>query len=168
MSKKAINSILIGALLLIWGLVLYQLFWGVDTQGTDAPEITFLQESFNEQQAQDSIVLSLDYRDPFLGKTLNAEPTKQNVLSSGSNGRKTTRLKSTLPTETKTTDWPRISYNGMIENQSDNRQVAIVNIDQNSHLLALGDTASSVKLTNIHSDFILVEWNGERQTVYLK
>ncbi len=171
MFKKKINIVLVSALIVVWGIIMYKLFWpaGADEEIADFTPPT---ATTGEVEVPDSIVLALDYRDPFLGKQKRPK-RNHSSSSSGSNSNRgnsaQTRVKQ--PVKTVVPDavslWPQVVYVGMIKNAESSEQVAIVHVNNQSFQMAVGDSASGVVLGSMSSDSILVEWQSNKKVVKL-
>ena len=168
MPKKKLNIVLVAALLLIWGLVMYKLFWK-EADSSAIEEADFMMATENlESAVPDTIILDLSYRDPFLGKA--PRKAKKHVSRSTPQTTSVRKDKKKIVkhiNQPEAVKWPSITYSGMIENSNDSRKVAIVNIDNQSHLLAPGDTANQIMLASMNRDSIRVNWNGKTKTVVL-
>lgn len=163
MAKKKLNIVLGVALLSVWALVMYKLFW----KGGGEEPIPFTAPSYvesSEQVVPDSIVLDLDYRDPFLGASKKKRPS----VSRNATTAQQTPVRNTPTIETTLVEvdkWPKIEYSGIIENAQSNRQVALVLVDGQSYLLSPGDTVQGMILNSVSNDSILVECFAESRVV---
>lgn len=170
MSKKRLNIVLGLALAGVWGIIAYKLFWpsSAEEQSTVTP-ITMVQHA--EQEALGTDSLSLDYRDPFLGKTKRRRVKRRSTSSSltantgrASNGstasapRRTTNTPNAEPTST---TWPELQYQGLIQNSTSQKSIGILSVGGTSHMCSSGDVIENITVQALTPDSVLVGMGKE-------
>jgi hypothetical protein len=148
MKNKKSLYILIPAVLLVWGLILYKIYAHFDT-GYEIHNISKgLTNSGNNYLAKsEDYRLIVNYPDPFLGGITNTDIVRSplNVISK------------------KSIVWPEIKIGGFIENKKNKKIKIWVMINSTSFLMETGDANNNVKLTRILSDSVQFEFSGFRK-----
>ena len=156
MQKKNINKVLIGAVALIWGVVLYRFaapyFGASDTAiNTDlfvAPPISFIKK-------KDTFDLQLPQRDPFLGKSI--KPRK--VVSSPVSKPKSSTKKKTQPTVRKS--WPRVEYLGFVKSSKNASRLGLVRVNGVLKRVRKGDLIRDIKVVKIEEEEITLSFQKD-------
>lgn len=155
MKNKKTLYILLPLVAVIWGIIFYRIFSGVSNKN-DAPGLK--QTFFNDTSvavAADTFTLIADYRDPFLGRLPSSEKPQIRVASQPR----------PAPVPLPPTQWPAISYSGLVKNQKSNKLVALVNINNQGSLMAPGQVLNEVTLLKVFKDSIEVQYRGEKKIV---
>lgn len=148
MNKKKINYILALAVILIWGGIAHSFMGGF---GDDEYVLNqSLPEVEMEEMENDTFLLAVNYRDPFLKRTYYNNSTTKN--SSKSTKKKVITEVKKVPT----VNWSFISYSGKIKNQQTGKHVGMLNIRGRDYLLNEGETKDEVKLVKLLEDSIKV------------
>lgn len=154
MKNKTKTYILLAAVLGIWGTICYKIVNGLSPQGVQVTAQNF-EVSFNPKQPKQTETFSINDvdRDPFLGtltskKTATKSPKKVSVVKSD-------------------VAMPSITYGGLIQRQDSNSKVFVVNINNQQHLLKLGQTINDVKLIKGDKASITIRFNGKNHIVKL-
>lgn len=160
--NKKLTYLLICAVAIIWGIVVYRLFFAEDPE-SDMPAFSQRKEAhepFDKYVSKnDTFHLALNYRDPFLGKMYVA---KESTVKDSTIRHKVKPFKEPPPA----IDWSVIKYSGYITNPVTKKMVAIVTVEGRERMLAVGESLSGVKLIKNNRDSILVNWHG--QLKYIK
>lgn len=147
-------------IILVWGLVFYQLFSYFFSSPTYAKEETTLEVNVDEIKA-DTFSIVANYRDPFLGKKIRTyTATSANTNQINKSKRKT----SNQPTPTNK-PWPIIKYKGMIKNNNSEKRVGIVKIDGKERLVKEGDVLNDIKVLSIGKQSIKVKFQKEQKEI---
>ncbi|WP_166923977.1 hypothetical protein [Flavobacterium poyangense] len=160
MKNKKNIYILLPIVLFVWGAVLYQIFSFTDTDeitAADIPEFTIKPLKVKERQ---SIVIDVNYRDPFLGKMYTPQ-TVSKPKSGATSVKKTPKVQETLV-------WPVILYKGMISDTKDKNKIFMLVIDGQNHYMKIGDTANEIYLKNGDKESVYVKYKGNLNLIMLQ
>lgn len=172
MKNKRLVFVLLPAALLVWGLIVFRVWSAVESDSAvakipllpvrhvaSAPKVVALPK------------LSLQYRDPFQsdGRTLVLEaPAVTPTL------RSTTEKSFTLPLPKPASSstsanhasvvWPKIEYTGLIENQRQNKRVAMISLDGVGYLIKEGGMQGNIKVKRITTDSVQLKCLSELKT----
>ena len=135
-----------------WGYMFYEFFSYGSTDSTIQRKSNFSVPKA-ENARPDTFSISGDYRDPFLGKTVeertsNAPKTKAPPPP----------LKAALP-------WPKITYGGVIKNQKSSKQLYLLQVNGSDNIIKEGDVISDVQLTKAWKDSIQVVFQKEKKII---
>lgn len=159
MKKKKTLYLMLPLIILVWGVVFYQLFSYFFSSPTYANEI--VKEVINiDEIKQDTFSIVADYRDPFLGKKARFKKQANSSSSTKNNSRKMVENqdKSEKP-------WPLITYNGMIKNNNSDRRVGIIKISGKEYLIKEKDVVSEVTILSINKNIVEVRFQKENKTI---
>ncbi|MEM7185479.1 MAG: hypothetical protein AAF466_02375 [Bacteroidota bacterium] len=134
MKNRKNIKILLPAVVIIWGVVLYQVVSAMFPD--EGPQLTMANPTFKapKQQTKDTFSLQPIDRDPFLGTW------KPNRTQGGTRG----KSKSTSQEQS----WPEISYQGSITDKQGRSGIFMVTIDGVQHLLKKGEQAAQITVRN--------------------
>lgn len=159
MNKKALNSILIVALLGIWGSITFRV---VSTTSEEViPEIEIKKSIPEKLKSQEvDFIIDASYRDPFLGKNYrtNRKPTTKKTIPKRNT--KPIQPKIELPK----TNWSFIVYRGIFKSEK-SKFVGMVSINNNDHMIKEGIEINEVTFHKILQDSILVEYHHEKKYI---
>ncbi|MFD2561880.1 hypothetical protein [Aquimarina rubra] len=154
MQKKKINKVLIIAVALIWGVVLYKFaapyFLTNDVVVTaDAlvspPKILL--------RKKDTFNLNIPTRDPFLGKTISK---RKSVVSAPSRPQKVSRPK--MPVSK---NWPRIEYLGFIKSKESTSRLGLLRVNGTLKRVRNGAKIQDIIIKNISEDMISIQFGKD-------
>ena len=156
MEKKKLNYILIFVLVVVWGLVVYRLFFkGKGTVVSTSPTMTVVEDV--EVLSIDTFQLLSTYRDPFLGSI------KKPVVYSAPRP-KVQKIVPVVPKEKpKPIDWSFIHYKGSIN--SKDRKTGLVNFRGQSMIVHEGDSLGDVYIKNILPNQITIIFKDSTKTL---
>ncbi|WP_299242521.1 hypothetical protein [uncultured Aquimarina sp.] len=154
MQKKKINKVLIIAVALIWGVVIYKFaapyFLTNDVVVTaDAlvnPPKIFLRK-------KDTFNLNIPNRDPFLGKTMSKRKPKVFVSSKPE---KKSRSKTVV-----SKNWPRIEYLGFIKSKESTSRLGLLRVNGVLKRVRNGADVQGVKVKSISLDKITLQFQKD-------
>jgi hypothetical protein len=139
--------------LAIWGAVIYKIFFQKAGIGThDLINNSFIPESIDLSSLNDTFSIHANYRDPFLGKTVEAGGEQKKVTAFGK------------PIAV-TGKWPQIEFHGLIKNQKSNKQIALIQIDGHGYNMMPGNTEKGIELRHLYKDSVELFFNKERKVV---
>ena len=149
MKKQHKTYTLIIAVIIVWGVIGFQIF------GYLNPKEEILLPTTNKQsiarkkiKKKQNYIIKKHTRDPFLGKTLT-KPTKK--------GRK---KKVAEPV-----NFPPIIYHGIIE--SNKRKSFIISINGNQNILKIGESISDIKLLSGNKKEVKIHYKGNNKVIPL-
>ena len=159
MKKKNLNIILIPGVLCIWAIIIIKVF-----SYSKTPKIETLDLSVNSVKPErvsilDTIVIYANYRDPFIdshpahisGNTtmkLQIEPIQKPLIIKVS--------------------WPVIIYGGLVKNAKVDKELGLVIISGSSNILEKNMEITGVRILDIFSDSIIVQYQKEIKTIVKK
>ncbi|MFW5852299.1 MAG: hypothetical protein ACOCWB_08750 [Bacteroidota bacterium] len=160
MKKKNVTYLLLVIVIVVWGIILYKIYEYISTDSDKSSPMAIDTTSFQETTIPtDTFSLSLDYQDPFLKKQLNYR-TKPSLTKKHSHTPKKTQPKITKQTIQKTI-WPHITYDGMI--RSDETNLALLQINNQSYIIALGEEEKNIHVKQLFQDSILLLYKDEEK-----
>jgi|TARA_B110000046_G_C13026081_1_gene414214 hypothetical protein len=148
MTKQQKTYGLLIAVLVIWGVIGYQIYIRLNPP-TPEFETNQIQTRFQRKQAvkQSFYALNKEYRDPFLGRF----PKKKTVR------------KKTIISKKLTTPFPNVQYNGIIEGNGHKSYILTVNRKQ--EIIKLGQVFQGIKLIKGTKNEILVKFENETKKI---
>ena len=159
--NKTMTYLLICAVATVWGIIVYRIFFNQSDQDVAVifAKSPTTHEPYNKYEAEnDTIPLTLNYRDPFLGSVVAAVKTDTSAMP-----------KISIPAISKTAapepNWQTIRYNGYIINPVTKKMVAILNVNGLERMTAVGESFQGVTLLKNKKDSVLVGWMGKRKYI---
>lgn len=156
-NKKSIY-ILLPIVLLIWGMVVYQFFSFSASDDAQIANQDLKVKPF-KIKPKDTFSITINNRDPFLGKMISSEnntPKKTNTSS-----KKPIKIKEELI-------WPQVSYKGIVSDNKEKIKVYMVIINGKTHLMKKGDEEEGVKLKDGDRETIYAVYKGDLKVVFLQ
>lgn len=150
MTKQQKTYLLLGAVLLIWGLISYQVFRKMNPVETVNPQVIVQQFKPEKVVVATPYTIKADYRDPFLGKLFTE---KKKIVK-----KRVVQPKEIIP-------FPDITYNGVVEQGSSKSYIVTVNGQQ--EIIKRGQTFHKIKLLNANASQIKVRFNGTTKIIKL-
>ncbi|KAB5492149.1 hypothetical protein [Flagellimonas hadalis] len=151
MSKNTKTYILLGLVLVIWGIIGYKL---ISAFSPDPEPVTFMEttnfKSKNRAQ-KDTFSLLANYRDPFLGTWNTSRPKK----------------KQGAPVKKESIEFPNIIYTGLVSGAHTKDHIYFVTIGGSQYLMKRGTQQNGVTLVSGTSKNIRVAYKGVVKTVTL-
>lgn len=151
LNKKKLNYILLPAVLLIWGGVIYTAIDGFSSNDDNFIANQSLPKVEMEEVTNDTFTLLVNYRDPFLRRIYSA--TNANNLPK-QNVKKVKKKIENIPT----VNWSFIAYQGRIKNQETGKHVGMLSINGKDYLINEGESIEEVKLVQLLEDSIKVSY----------
>ena len=152
MKNKKKLILLLASTILVWGFLIYKVFFSKDDQtgAISTGKINTL--PLKETKEDISEPLILDYVDPFL----------KTAVVSRKKSRQTTNKK---PPTIRKVSWPRIKYTGMVQNMITNEIRANISINNKNYILKQEDVKSEITVKEIQPDFIILSKNNVLKTI---
>ncbi len=167
MKNKKLMYVLLPAVVVVWGLILFRLMDALNEPETDgippAPAAT-KQATF---AMPGPVVLHPDYRDPFLGNTPAIDPAG----NAAPRFSRPVRVTAMVPTPANTPPapvavvWPAVQYVGLIHNGTSQARVALLRINGKSHMTGQGSQADGITVKAIARDSVGLLFGGELKYV---
>jgi hypothetical protein len=159
--KKGKLYLLIIVNLLAWGFVGYKVYCAL--QGDDNIDLTYEKtdiKKIEEAKKEDSILLSLNYPDPFLKGGNFSKEKKSNYSSSNIKTEKqVVQSKSKQPIVI--APILDIKYIGLVKNNDKGTQTAMINMNGKSFFVKLNDVIEGYSFYEISKDFIKIKKGKE-------
>jgi hypothetical protein len=162
MKNKSVTYVLIGVVVLIWGVIFYRIIHAAtedSSEGSTAPTRPLV--SNNVQEVEDTFELIAHYRDPFLGKTTFYSNDDQRAGLTRK--KKTSAAKTILPTPA--IDWSFIAYLGTIRNKQLKKEVGILRINGNETIVGVNDRVGDVTVLKITRDSATITFQNVRKVL---
>lgn len=167
MKNKTITYVLLLLVLIIWGTIVYKVFFYSEPT-EELYNIDNLNTTKTITDIPDTFSLSLNYVDPFLKESRQSTYIKkENNIISKSKEKKNYHPSSTnRNTESNHSIgivWPKIKYEGMIKNNTN--VTAIVSINGSSYFLKNGEIVHDILIQSITNDSIIVSYQKNIKTI---
>ena len=154
--------ILIPAVLLIWGLVIWNIIKGLQSPDDNLQLATLPNYKTVEDSNQVNYALKLNYADPFLkGNYIKKTEPKEKTIDKQINRRFTEQIKK--PEPKKRVIWPRVDYFGLIEG---NKKVGLFQIEEKKIILRPGEINQNIAIENLYNDSAIIVLENEKKTIY--
>jgi len=164
MNQKSLRYILLGGVVLIWGIIIFRVINGLST---DDPVNLVKKKtiSFNYNTTKDSFLLLANYPDPFIPENIAINETGNDLLSLP----KEPVINNNPPAPKKPEfDIQLIQYHGMIANPETKMKLAVVNIAGKEYTAREGDKIEPVSIRKITKGGLIVFVEGKSFTVPIK
>lgn len=150
MNKQQKTYGLLIAVLVIWGLIGYQIYIRLNPSTPELEAFT-VQNTFKKQQVFETSFYEVkdEYRDPFLGGFPKKKMRKKRIVK---------------PKEI--VHFPRIIYNGVIEGSTSKSYILTINNSQ--ELVKLGQEIQGVKLVTANTKEAIVKFKGVKKAILLQ
>jgi len=150
MKNKKNIYILLPAVILVWGLLAYKIFFAVKSTNDVVEQLTVSKFKPKVVEETATFTISANYRDPFLGTMEQKEVPKKRATG-------VTKKKSVTP-------FPTIRYNGVISSQ-DKKQVFLITINGEQFFFSKRATHKEVKLLKGSKKEVVLQFKGQLRTV---
>ena len=155
MKNKKVIYLLLGVVLLVWGLIFYRLFSGMGPSENRTSSSTGIYKDSTEKNVADTFSIVGHYRDPFLGTMASDKPEIKP-------GPHVALVAKVLPPPLA---WPVTGYGGMIKNQKSNKQLVLIQINSQNHLMKTGDAMEGIQLLKITKDSVELSFQKGKKWV---
>lgn len=159
--NKKTTYVLLLVVLCLWVVVFYRLYKSFFSEPALAVEGKKKNEIKAAPEADTRFVLQANYQDPFFGKNFSSR-----IAGSIERIVKRTEKPKEVKKEEVPMDWSFISYIGLIKNQKNQKQVALVSIQGKEYMVSEGETISEVSFLKNTRDSIQISYQGK--TTYLR
>ncbi len=167
-NKKSIKYLLV-VVIFVWGII----FWKVYNSFSDPHEISYDKKEKIKIKVENAdffnYELFLDYEDPFL-KNFNQKKNSTTQSKNESQTKNTgivrnANIGSFSVSDNKVLVWPNILYIGKIEKAGSDNQVALLRINNISHMVKEKDTINDLKVLKIYTDSIKMMYKEEIKVI---
>jgi hypothetical protein len=163
MSKKAKLYLVILINIIAWGYVSYKIYGAL--QGDDDFELSDEKieiKKINETKKEDTVLLTLNYPDPFLkGGNFSKERKANSSTSSGSVSKPEKPAASAKPKQDVTPVTVDIKYIGLVKNNDKGTQTAMITVNGRSFFVNQKETVEGYTIREIGKNFITLKKGRE-------
>lgn len=166
MNKKLMQIALLIFVIIIWGKVVVDFFSYSKDQENKSYILPESIEKPAELLEEFSYELDLNYRDPFLGKSMYQKKKSTKKQNNHENAKITVKKNNTtakLPK--KPVKWPLIASLGGLSNTNGETSSVILKINGVESLIAPGDSIFGVSLVELTRDSIVLSYQNEFKTL---
>ncbi len=156
MNKKKINKILIIAVTIIWGVLLYKYINPFFSNTQKALPKEFAQIPHKAKKQKETITLNFPKRDPFLGKLLYSKKQPQTVKKHKPKLSKNASKKNIL--------WPKIEYLGFVKSSKSKSPLGLLRIDGILHRVNEKTIVRGLKIKTIEHNKIIITNNSKEKS----
>lgn len=158
MKNKRNTYILLVVVLFIWGAVIYRFFNFMDNEEPAHEDrgMVFLPKKQSVKQRK-QVVINTRYRDPFLGKLYvdNGQTSKKPLR------KRIKKVSAPLPL-------PNLVYKGLVTDSGNKKNIFMVLINNNIHLLKINETEQGIKILRGNRKEITVNFMGKQHIIALE
>lgn len=175
MSKKTTTYVLLSVVIVIWAVIVWRIFGYISQDSTQQQTAmpVFKKDSLQTVR-YDTVQLNLRYPDPFLKQKGAAYiPSQQNTEPIEKPATKKVEQPKPIQTPSPAVSevkprvfWPQIQYDGTI--MSKGSKLAMLRINGQSYIVALGKSEQDVLVKRIYQDSILLLYKHEEKTISKK
>lgn len=153
MKDKKVKYILIGLVLLIWGVIVFKILHMVKP-ANDEVESSFMPVQKNTRNTGiDSFMIIADYPDPFLKKYV--QTYRKQSLATGNTKKSVLTKKASEAVK-----WPNLTYSGHASANSGNKSSVLIIIDGTGYIMKVNDVIKGVEMLAISKDSVKVKFSG--------
>jgi len=150
LTKQQKTYLLLTAVLIIWGLIGYQIFNQLSPKEEHTEMVVHQKYQPKAIKKVVSYELKNNYRDPFLGKL----PASTKAIAQK-------KPKKEKKKNTKKKKFPRVVYNGIVEGAS---QLFVITINGNQENYTINQTINDITLIDGNDTEITLSFNDEEKT----
>lgn len=171
LKNKKSSYFLLPVTLGIWGFIGYKVYQFMNDGDDDIVITENIQPINTEKIIADTFSLFNNYRDPFLGndgKEMGGSSTKTNYSNSNytsNNNPKPKKNPVVTPTTAVNNGWPKITYSGMMVNESSKQSIAFISVDGVSNRVKVGDKVNNIKVLAFDQNGITLQKGKEKKVV---
>jgi hypothetical protein len=155
MKKKYTTYFLLFALLIVWGIIFYRIIKYISEQ-KELPLSNPKEVRSVQKEVRDSVVLDLNYPDPFSGE-LNSVLEPQLPAKANYSNRYAQKHKDTTTKIIKTDE--KILYKGEITNKTSSSKVYIISVNGKTRVLS-NNKNDSIFIVNDLKESLMINYKG--------
>ncbi|MGL5890719.1 MAG: hypothetical protein ACRC3B_12580 [Bacteroidia bacterium] len=161
MKSKRTTYLLMAVVAGIWGLIGWKVWKGLQGDDDLALPAERVVQSGKKNQLSDSFELIANYRDPFLGRTMQQTSTVAATTVRTTGTAKTTITKPEPPVNT----WPEIRYGGFIKKSGQENAAGFLIINGSSEIVTRGQKIQDITIVQLWRDSVAVMRGKERRII---
>jgi len=164
MKNKKLTYILFPVVIIVWGLIVYRLFFEGKVTPENIKQTVKPVKNKIETSEKETYKLIANYRDPFL----SSKGTKSTVgIIENQKSQAKSNTKSNLRrrrTSVSRTRWPEVKYSGFIEG-SKAKHTILLEVKSKNYLAYVGDTIDQIFIKEFYGDSLLVVYKNEEKSL---
>ena len=151
MKNKKNLYILLPAVLVVWSLVIYRFYKGMNPSAVEIGP-TEVTSNFTPELRESTtpFTINKEYRDPFLGTLSKKKSAAKKVV----------RSPNTDPEET----FPTIIYKGLVSAKGTNNRVFLIGVNGQQYYFKVKSTNDGITLVTGNSKEVTLQYGNRRQT----
>lgn len=159
MKNKKTAYIMVPIVLAIWGMIAWKVYAAMKGKGDQVSVHANLEsEKLNATEIPDTIQLIANYRDPFLDKQIVVKDNSKSRIKNS----KLPVVKVPEPPKAPT-GWPKISYQGLIKRNSDQKTVGFLSVNGASYFVQGGEGAGEVNVGKLWKDSVEIFFGKDKK-----
>jgi hypothetical protein len=157
--NKVVTYLLIAAVLVVWGLIIYKIIgaYSVGEEDTYTPPAIQKEKYDDYAVPKDTAKLVLNYRDPF-GMAVKKDTARPKIQG-------TPRF---IPVTKTGFNWDIVRYSGYIKNAGSKKLIAVMHIDGREAMMSEGEVIDQIRLVRNLKDSILISREGKKKYIRIK
>lgn len=170
MKNKKLKYILFPAVFIIWGLVVYKIFFYSDDPSENPTSRKQEEVRIENNQVQESYALMADYRDPFLDAPpfYYSQSVKIDNIPENSEIKPEINKTSTTYNKqvTSPVKWPQIKYNGLVVNKKSDKRLGIMQLNGKKLLIEENGIYENIQIMYLYDDSVIAKNQNENKTYH--
>lgn len=163
-NNKAIQVFLGVALLGIWGTIIYQIFAAMGDDEPITVNANYFSVDTTQKKTIETFRLSLNYPDPFLGKTVRSSMVSSMSENDDNSASSIAAPPPVVQKAPKKVVFPAISYHGMVKNNATGKKIALLKIANQSKRMESGEVFNHLHLIQVEKDSVRIYFKNETRT----
>jgi len=159
MKNKKLVYILLPLVIIIWGMVIYRIFFENRKRPENLTSRARPALTSTEKTESKRYKLIANYKDPFLKNMEVVKADAEEEKNEESNNLENLRRRRTSVSRVR---WPEITYGGYI-NGNKNETTILLKVQNRDYLCNTGDTIANILIKGFYGDSILVLYNDEEK-----
>ena len=164
MKNKKLTYILIPIVFIVWGLIVYRLFFEGKVTPENIMQTVKPVKNKIEISEKDTYKLIANYPDPFLSlkgiKSTEGSVKNENAKDK-SNTKSNLRRRRTSISRIR---WPQVKYSGFIEGNKAKHTI-LLEVKSKNYLAYVGDTIDQIFIKEFYGDSLLVVYKNEEKSL---
>lgn len=152
MKNKKLTYVLLPLVIIIWGTIFWKFFTGVGNQGVKASISNVRLSDEPIKVEKDTIRLSFQYNDPFLGSFIEAASEQTKVIANP------VKLPNIV------VPWPNVEYRGTVGKHNEGKPLGLIKFAGKESLISESDVIDNATVLKITPDSVELEYNGDRRS----
>ncbi len=158
MKNKKLIYILVPLAILVWGVIFYKIFTGMEDKASSS-SIIYTPITASDKTDADTFSLEANYKDPFLSGKIYT-PSQSSNSGSPDNRQSLVHADKSNPI------LPDLQYFGLISNSKSKSKVGLIKIQGGDFLLKEGEkTNTNIKIEKLFKDSVIVVYQRNKHTI---